>query len=1672
MLKKLISAVFCVFPMGLFAAPLQPSGGNSSVSTNQFPTDGSVIIIGGGNGLTVDSALSIDGSMYVGTDNDMGANDGDLVVLNTVNNPFTVQLNKNISIGSVLQVLNSWQLAFQSTGTGYDINAGSIVNNGKLNATNINTFNVGNIETSGDLNVSVNDIVDIDGLTVTGMADVDINAGRYLYSSGTIQNNYASTMDLKSTGNIEIAQNLENMNGVMNITGAGLIVDGTMTNNAQAGKIVLNNIANWTVNGGTGSYSFINNGDLDATVSGKTYFANGMNISGMNANTNKFDLTTGQLVFDANSSLINHLNSFVLNVTNGDLDVDSVINQSGATMDIDVSGDFEADNIINNGNMLDIDAQNITLNSVTDPTTQLDTSLTGGDGAETTLIASTQMVINGVVSNMGKMRLDSNAIQMKDVANSNTSATLDIGSLTDSTGQIVINGNITNDSGDTTIWAKDVQVIGSVINNGSIAMGDTLELRASGTGTGPLKIGAINANGGITNINSLIGSIDLTTNMIVGANGVLNLGNMVQQINVGGDVSIAGDVVMGGVNNQPGALNVAVTGNPLVITTNTISGDIDIDGNLNAMADSRAISLVSNSVNIDKNVSVDNNSVITIGDTAVANVATSLLKVDGQLNIGENGTVNVYSQSVGVGSLQSMGNLVVYSDYIVADSGNIDITGNVRFEDVVTPGTGLSVITSDAFTLGTTATDADVVLDNVTVSGGKELNIESADMVQISGVTTNSGTVDVDANGAVEMADISNTNILDITGTNIKTGSITDNGGILTIMADDTVTVGDIVAQSSVIKLSHLDTISNISEFTGANISFEDSVVDIYADTISSNSLVVDLGSVNLNTSNLTVVGDIDVTGNMVQGGNSGNLNLLGLTDVNAQKLQVSGDFIALSGVTEYVLNGASVGNVQIASGASSTFDISSGFVSGDVTNNGDLTILTSDGITMGHLYNNAGAVTELDSGAGITSVSDITFNGGTVVADGRGMNIAGRLDSGAMLYQHHVGLLSDNDINIIADDYTLSTPSVEVSGISQTDGKLTVKSSDIDVGGDIIATDLVFSASPSDNWMDVAVSGNVSGDVDFIGLGNMKIGGDYVFDKNSMINAAVLEYGTANTPNYWASINLNNDNSFGQITNATNGAALINVGGAFTVGTEYNSGFKLNTTPVALNQSQIGIVLNSVVDSGTAIWLLNARGGVFDNGELEKMRNLNVMFCNADGSLCTSLKDNWGAYLSVRDVTDANGNMISDGVSDSLYVVFDPRFGGPVLLENMKIQEIVDRVSNHTYGEYVSAGALDDMLIGQAHNKKFTNGAPIEIIPSIFAGTNMADMAVELSNRMEDYIANPNGDALARFSRLFQAHEIEHAVGMMSLNEHTSFRSFEDRMMDEFIWNRNRDLKKAWMDIDYGMFMQNIASGNHTDGHRFSMAGGFDWQESNRMILGLTGRLSHTSSATSDSMDLSYGNVTEQGSVHVDVSDTNIGLGGYMMYTMGDKARVYGNAFLDAHVFDVDRSQNFVANIDGDGYAFSLISEWGLLHDILNQYIVGNVYARVGYNFGMDIKETAGGSDYMRMESDGYLMLAPGYSLVAQKRIYPSAWFQIRPYASIGIEYDLLGVPDSGEYKFAPSESYTSYDIDISPMWANIGGGIELLSAYGLQFGVDYRYQYNNDIQLHNIKVSGSYRF
>jgi hypothetical protein len=89
--------------------------------------------------------------------------------------------------------------------------------------------------------------------------------------------------------------------------------------------------------------------------------------------------------------------------------------------------------------------------------------------------------------------------------------------------------------------------------------------------------------------------------------------------------------------------------------------------------------------------------------------------------------------------------------------------------------------------------------------------------------------------------------------------------------------------------------------------------------------------------------------------------------------------------------------------------------------------------------------------------------------------------------------------------------------------------------------------------------------------------------------------------------------------------------------------------------------------------------------------------------------------------------------------------------------------------------------------------------------------------------------------------------------------------------------------------------------GNRFNITAGFDWKSSSKSILGLAARVSHMSSKNSDDMDLGYmPGVSIAGHNSVEVADTNIGLGGYLMHTLGTKARVYGNAFIDMHLFDV----------------------------------------------------------------------------------------------------------------------------------------------------------------------------
>ena len=1732
-MKKLFSVACCLLPFGAGAVVVNPEVGQNSINTIQTAwTDA----INAGETITINSPnvvgiISVDGfdiaeNMFVGMSSDQGSLNGNLYVLDTVQNPFSIVSSGDVSVGAILQVLNGKTLGFKtadSNPVAFNLTVGNGLSNegikignetqtANLNITGVNKLTVngsviafGNMTANvtsaqiglinanaGTLDINALDSIEFAGLVSNSADNTSIAAGQNILSSGTVQNNDGK-MTLRAENTVQIETNLENKStGNIEVSAGTLSVGGTMTNESRNATMILN-LENWVVDGGSAAdFSFINAGNLEAKVTGDTYFRWGLNLSDMGVD-NVFNLDTGTISFGAGATWINlfsnYLNSSNLAIRDGDIDVSAIVNgmnndgviNPNASMDI-LAENVTVDIVRNDGKSLVIKAADLATGyNVVGAAASADVGnltvtgqVIGATGSQTDLIASGVLNVAGVVNNSGNMTLNGNTVNVVSATNAGVGAKLTISSLTAPTGKVEVQGNITNAGGETLIFAKDVSIDGMITNNSGIT-----EIRGSDTNGGPVQVGAINAAGGIVNLDALAGSAEIKNTLTV-AGGTLNLGYGLTNLTVDGSVQVAGDVIANGSDDAiAGNLNVLNAGTaPFVLGANAIMVEGDVVANANDFA--RKVMFDSGLINISGDAVVANKGMLTLGLSANAYV-----KVNGQLSVTDSGVFESFANELFVGSVYTDAQFIMHGTKLTADAGNLEINGALYFDpvnDPSFPGTGLIIKDTNVFTMETASDGADVSVGAVSVGTTKSLTLKSKDEITVGGTIVNNGTVNVDAGTEFTVTGkISNTGAgFDIDAVNVNMTGL-DNSGVMNVVATDDVVLANVLNSDGTVNISAATTISADA------ITQTGGTVNLGADNISAQNITINAGAgakMFLDATRADVSGNVNVAGNLVQGGTVGMLNL-GLDNFSANNLTLGGDFIALGDDTTYSIDNILdiTGNINVASGANVVFNVENAVRGGDVVNAGDLTLNAEYGIELGGIINNSGVV-NVDSGTGMFTIDNLVMNGGKLTLNGAGMNISGVIENtGATLYQDYTASLTMPGIIVAESDYQITTATLNVREINQ-NGKLIINTSNVGVDANINAMDLTFNAQTlsdgiTTDWMNVAVGGNVSGNVDFIGIEKMTIGGDYVFNDNSSINAAILPYvsgsGMNSTDiNYWASVSLNDDDTLGQITNPEDARALISVGGRFE--TDLNTLGTLTGTG-ELGNGQIGIDIFDIVDQGTAIWFLHADNGI--NELATKIRNLNVSFCNADGSLCFDYLD----AISIKNGKDINGadedlpayiavrDLNQDGTADSLYIVFDPRFGGPV--EVFKIQPIVERVQPHTMGEYVAAGALDNMIAGQLVNKKFLNKTPIEVIPLIFEGTNLSTMANELYNRMEDYAMNRDGDALARFSRLFQVYELEQIVGAISLNEHTWFRNIEDRMFDEFIWNRNRNLKKAWLDFDLGMAYQNIDDRKHADGHRFSVMGGFDWQKSNTLVLGLTGHVSRTSFDSHDAIDLSYvGHENVMGDVKITVADTNIGLGGYLLKTLGEKSRLYGNLFADVHVLDIDRVQTFVDDIQGNGFSASLISEWGLMHDILNQYVVGNLYARGGYNFGFDVKEKAAGSDYMRLESDGYFILTPGYSLMAQKRIYPSAWLQIRPYASIGIEYDLIGAPDTARYKFVVADEFTRYNTEINPLWANIGGGIEVLSANGVQFGLDYRYQYNSDIQLHNIKVSGSYRF
>lgn len=1683
MMKKLVSFLCCLVPFGAGAADFTPGTGNSA-DLSGLPgnsTAGDNVIITNGNGISSSGPLTVVGNMYIGHDatGTTGTN-GDVYALIGIDSPFSILTGGALNIAGNLEVASGYELQIQNAASvaAIDVVIGTtsanntITANGALNILNVNNLTLnGALTAASDLTLSANNIqansIAASGTTATiesktgdinvtaalqynGTGTANVTAANATIAAGEIGNGNAAGKMTITAGNINTTGDIKNSGTELNIAAANgdIISGGRITSDNGALTI---NAKNLTVNGGSGNDASLalTGGTFTGVVSGATTFANGISFTG----ANDFSLETGTIDFGVAQELQwgDGKAKFKLettDATNGNIALASINNMS--EMLLNSARNITANSVINTGTLGVGASGDMTVGAI----------MTSGAAGKTDINVGGNLSASSV-NNVGKTTLQGTNITISGgVDNAGTLLTI-AGGL--NSGNTVSLGNVTNTSGQMNVSGYDITTGALTTNAGGMVFNATNNMTIGG---------AVLVNGGDMDmsLSSLDGVIRANGTVVVGQNGALNIGGTTQKFQASDTITIAGDVNAASGDAEDGDLKVDVTTGALTIQSDE---NIIIGGNVNATdtAVSRTIRFDATQIDVGGDVLASGQGVLQFGSANTTNAGGQKFNVSGNLSATDGGRIDISAGTTvidGTLSNNATGTLVLRGASVTADK--IDLVGGILADGTPDRTNGVLVADTDDLTL-TTTTD-DIVIGGDIITKDKKLALKSAAAANITGkLETESSTseIDIDAAGDVTLGD----DIINYNGATVKISAahIDAADSAVANNANATMELGGSNTES--VTTGNI-TNSGDLEITAANVTANaivanDGAMDITAPNVNAHSITVNGGAINTTANNITVTDAITITGDLnhvlTGGATTNGFNIIGNNAralVQAGDLNVSGALNANTNSVGYVLSGNATigGGINVASGATTSLYASS-ITAGGVTNAGNLLLNATSGANLGNVVVNSGMLTLNSNTATAASVimSGLNIVAGNAELRGHGITVNGDFNAG-ILYQNYNGDITvrGTDVNIIANDYTINANSINVAGIDQTGSNLNLNTSDLTVNGEIETNGNLLTISARDyHSINAVVRDDISGGVRFNNLGGLTVGGDYIFDNNSRLVVA----GGPTSASHWSTISLADDNTFGQISNKGANLALVKIAGEFKS--------QISLANLASGTGLIGVGLTELPDISKALWLAHADGGISEQNGLDKLRNVNVVICNASGSMCytyfdpadlVDTSDIAGAYLTVRNGSD-------------IYIVFDDRFGGPIKIQ--KIQPIVERVPGYSPDAAVSAGALDNLIAGLQQKNGFSGTQAIELLPLVFRDAGLGTVGDELYKRLENYDEYRNGAGLERFSKLFQAREIEQIAGNVALNEHTNARSFEDRMFDEFIWNRNRKLKKAWVDTDFGMLYQKTTDGLHADGNRFSVSGGFDWQHSQTVIYGLTARVSHMSTDTASSLDLAYNATNDYIAGHIDtsVADTNIGMGGYMMKILGNKTRLYGNAFLDLHLFDVSRNQTYVdGEITGNGSAFSLTSEWGLLHDWLNQYIVGNMYVRAGYNTGFNVTEKVGGHDYMKMESDGYLMLTPGYSLMAQKRIYPSMWFQIRPYAAIGIEYDVLGAPDTAKYKFAAANSFTEYDLNIDPMWANIGGGVEFVSATGIQVGLDYRYQYNQDIQLHNIKISGSYRF
>jgi len=1102
-------------------------------------------------------------------------------------------------------VTNSSAGVIEAVGSDTSSNPSTVVLTGNT------TIIGGTLTTSGVgvIDVAANNIANLTSLTNNGTLNVQ-NNGEIL-STGTITNN--GTITLQGAGN----QTFFYAPNATVLSGTGTLVLSS-TNSQYTGNLdTPGGFTNNETITGAGTIDngvFVNNGTINANVSGQTLLL--QSFSAGTANTKTMEATNGGTL-ELNGSSWNNAGGTITAGTNSAVDLTGSVTITGGTLSTSGTGSqvyVAGGNTVNLTSLTNTGTLNVQNNA------QIDSS--------------------GTITNNGTITLQAAGNQTyfySPVATVLTgTGTLVMGSTNGQyTGNVDTSTGLTNDE---TITGAGTLGNGTFTNNGTVnanvsgqtltmvsfsAATNTKTLEASGGGTMLFNGSAwTNTNGTIEALAgsavNLENSVSITGGSLTSSGtGAINLlaGNFgyLTSLTNSGTLNVQNDAQLNftGPMTNSGTINIQGAGNQTYLI---INGSVTLSG-------AGTIDLTSTNGQYTNNIYGTGSAPILISSNTIEGAGNL---GSGNMGFTNNGTVdaNIAGQTLAI-NVDSTG----FTNY---NGTNFTLTGGTYIAN------GGNITFASGGTTGITTLAASVTEEG----GGQILDVSNASanaLAKLTSITsTGSFTTDVNLTDAGSFSNAGSLTIL--AGTSFKVGSLTQISG------------GSLTAGTYVLD-------SNLS-LTGAtqNITTNAATLTLAGGTIENANSTSALAGLSSNTGKLTIAGSSNsITTTAASFSNTGTLTINGSDSFTAGNLaQISGGTLTAG---TYVLGGnldLTTAGISITTN-SATLTLQGGTIKSNgvnalsalAANTKTLTIAGSSNniSTSAASFSNTGTLT-IDAGDSFTAAaltqltgsnSSKTLSAGTYVLDGNlDLTTAGlTITKNQATLTLAGGTINSNNVNAL-------------SALATNTGKLTIggTANNVSTSAATFSNTGTLTINSGDSFTAPALT-QISGST--LSGGTFVLGGNLILTAAANIttnsSALTLEGGSIKTgsTNDLANLATNTDAltlasnaSFTAVGNFSNtGSLTINKGSTFTL-----------TGTHTLTQLSAGTLSAGTYVIGGTLQLTATNGGITTNGANLTLTGTSASIKDGTSNALSGFDNNTGTFAlaSGAKLTTASSNFTNSG--------------------------------------------------------------------------------------------------------------------------------------------------------------------------------------------------------------------------------------------------------------------------------------------------------------------------------------------------------------------------------------------------------------------------------------------